>query len=116
MASKTALQRCCDKWRKILRLEDWDVTAEWADLENEFGTIDIDCAEREAQMLVRPDPEARRGVVTRSVELTVIHEDLHLFFPTCDPPENTPEHNEFELGLNRLAKALLASAKTPKGD
>lgn len=76
----------CQKWQKILKLEDWEICPHWAeegelekdvDLANIFPVIERKHA---CIYVLNPDAAEKLEGKPSNIESTVIHELLHLHF------------------------------------
>jgi hypothetical protein len=103
------LQAVCKRWQKILRLEDWDVTAKLV-TSDEIKAFYGD--DRELFAAIRRGSEHGNAEIQvlrfsldnpdRDHEVDVVHELLHLRFDLFDAVGEARE-----LGINRTADALV---------
>ena len=108
--TERALRERCRYWQTLLRLQDWDVSVHlvdelqgsslgrcwWLD-EKEIATIRI----------LRPERCDPGRTPTQDVEVTLVHELLHLHFSAFTAENNTPQSIAQEVAINRCAQALV---------
>lgn len=104
------LERRCRYWQALLRLEDWDVTVRlvdelpghalgrcwWLD-EKAIATIRI----------LRPERCDPGRIPAQDVEVTLVHELLHLHFAAFTAENHTPQATAQEVAIDRCARALV---------
>ncbi|MBX9601252.1 MAG: hypothetical protein K2X35_09615 [Bryobacteraceae bacterium] len=108
--TEAMLRERCRFWQALLRLQDWDVFVRlvdelpgsalgrcwWLD-EKEIATIRI----------LRPERCDPARVPEQDVEVTLVHELLHLHFAAFTAENNTPQATAQEVAINRCAQALV---------
>lgn len=106
------LDAMVQKWAKILRLQDWDVTIRMVDkkdltLEGVAGEISWNREHQQAEIQILDPSQIGANTVQADVEETIIHELMHLHASPFDEFESgTPEYYALELFINRVAQAL----------
>lgn len=97
-------------WKRQLRLEDWDITIEVpAHDPKGYAEVTRHQCLNAAHMVVRnPYMVPPASLANNDLEVTVVHEMLHIRFPNVDFPRNSADDNLFELGIERTAQALVA--------
>ncbi|MEE9594253.1 MAG: hypothetical protein V3V92_02530 [Candidatus Hydrothermarchaeales archaeon] len=103
-------ERLVKQWQKVLRLDDWRITVKICrsmDIAGTLGAVRILKQSKEAKMqLLDPidfsDPDS-----PHDMEVTLVHELLHLSTDAFDPPKEGCEHMHFEIALNTIAEALV---------
>jgi hypothetical protein len=96
-------------WRKILRLQDWDLTARLArgyDLEDKEGR----CSQWPKLKLIEIevlDPIDFRPGTHHDVEETLVHELLHVHFCSLDQKWEGAEQVLYEQAIETMAWALV---------
>lgn len=102
------LQSLLKKWQKRLRLQDWDITAKYDDehiLDGQVGLTRFSKKYHHALIrILHPKDNFFTEPHTKNVELTLVHELLHLHIT---PLGEHPEEHE-ELVVETLAKAFLS--------
>jgi hypothetical protein len=100
-------------WQKQLRLMDWDISVKIYEDPKEFDMFGRNKINRNYQTseieLLNPEkvPEDWTGV--RDIEVTIVHELLHLRFTFCPPKKSDHYHNE--MATETTAKALVANRR-----
>lgn len=116
------LNAMVQKWAKILRLQDWDITIEMVDkkdltLGNVAGEISWNREHQHAEILILDPSQLKENMMETDIEETVIHELLHLHACPFDTFESeTPEYYALELFINRVSQALYKLERSMKGD
>lgn len=125
MTEDLARERCA-YWQKVLRLEDWDLDVRLVRrqvLPRGVGATDASLYRRAKIRLLDPlDHYDEAWPQDNDVELTLVHELLHLVFEEAGRPalknEDSAEYQAFERAIEHTAVALLrldraAQAGTP---
>ena len=106
--TNSQLEKIANTWQKRLRLQNWNIKITFEDnlSGTAIGECDPHCEFLDAKVRIRANlPESE-------IELTVIHELLHLRFPHVNPGwhDMFQVHqligNEFETGIEMIARAL----------
>ena len=107
------LQQLLRVWQQRLRLQDWDINVTQVPLgtwssSKQWGDCGIGSTKHFADIQILQ--EQFHTSETDSMELILVHELLHVVFPSCrlgigDGVENTL----YEEGVDRAAKALVAA-------
>lgn len=111
------LQSKLEQWQKRLRLSDWDVTVQMVsalDMNHTscWGQVRWDLNEKFADIkLVTPEDAGKQGGMrSYDVEVTLVHELLHLHFaPLADMDSIDGTAQEF--AINAIAGALVKLAR-----
>lgn len=103
-------------WKKQLRLEDWDVTVTVpAHDPGGYARISHHQCYQHARMTIRhPEMLPPDAYANNDLEVTVVHELLHLRFANVQFPKDGPEDIAHELGIERTAEALVAMSRGEK--
>lgn len=109
------LQDRCNFWQRQLRLQDWDVTVEWAEsnaLGGAMGRTTFHASTHEARVRILPEheyPPVSERAGSYDPEEVLVHELLHLTWGEWEgaDAEDDPKHNAKELALNLTAAALV---------
>lgn len=98
-------------WQKALRLTDWQIEYRINEDENFFGTICTFPTHSTARIEIR-DPDLFDGDVVgiKDLEVTLVHELLHLRFFHCTH-EGKAYHNHKEMAIKITAAALVAAKR-----
>lgn len=110
----------CADWQARLRLQDWDVhlhVVQQAGLNPDtHGHCHYHSVSGHAVIrLLHPAAYVCENGPAYDMEETLVHELLHLTFAGCTPEEPSAEDTAMELGINRLARALV-TLKREKGE
>ena len=101
------LQPLLRKWQKRLRLQDWDITAKYDDervLDGQVGLTKFSSKYHHALIrILHPRDNFYTEPGTQNVELTLVHELVHLWIT----PLGDHDSNAEELVVEMLAKGLL---------
>ena len=104
------LEEACREWQAILRLQDWDITAEIVRGKqmverDDSGNVRWNDKHRIARISILDpvDHEGPEFVGELDHEETLVHELLHLHFAGLDHEDETT----FELAINRISEALV---------
>lgn len=105
-------QARCGYWQTVLRLQDWDVRVTFCrrhDLKHGVARAEIDIYRRAHVRILDPiDQNPEDWPVDRDVEVSLVHELLHLqFYDVAKPKEDTPEDVALERGIEATARALV---------
>jgi hypothetical protein len=110
------LALACGRWRRRLGLNEWKVRAEFVPLarlqkgvdpqRHYYGESDIDLARHKAVVRICDPEEMAAFDPELPIEETLLHELGHILL---DPSSRIADDSLFELGLDRLSKALLAA-------
>lgn len=97
-------------WKKQLRLEDWDITFNVPEHDPKgFAFVKSHQCFQRAHITVRnPALVPPDSQVNNDLEVTVVHELLHLRFANVSFPADGADDNAFELAIERTAEALVA--------
>lgn len=114
--TQEALSACCEKWQKILRLQDWDVlcvlVSHHEDLsEHALGDC-MTCIElKKAHVRVlHPDatPKGWDGKICEDQERILVHELLHIHFSPFEPADRESlDYAMWEQSIDVLARVLV---------
>ena len=106
---KAEAERLITYWQRQLRLEDWDVTVIVPDYDPEGAAkISTSNVMGVAKITIRNPaitPPGRFG--PEDLEISVVHELLHLRFPHIDPAVSSLADQSYELGIEQTARALV---------
>ena len=116
-------QRVCERWKKILRLQDWTVKVEITkatDISDVSALGGINFYDHDSAVwirILRPE-DVEQGVFgdDDDQECTLVHELLHIFEPLRGI--NEPEKHikiGIERCVNRLSRTLLALDRQARG-
>lgn len=103
----TKLKKLKDQWVKILRLQDWDIELTFAEnpteLENScYGFTKANYDYKKAKIIInRLEWMNSDLALNTDLEVTLIHELLHLRFPKMTLSDSVDEE-----GIERVAEAL----------
>lgn len=105
---KPNLQKLLAKWQKRLRCQDWDCTIGYfsaKELEGSVGQCRMDRKNLQAQIRILDpsDPLEVWQQHFRNVELTLVHELLHITIPAV--PQELDE--ALEGSIEKIAKGLM---------
>jgi len=116
------LQEKCAEWQKILRLQDWIVSVSIVrerdiGLENTMGTINPTLEKRMAKIRILDPVDYPSGLMEpQDMELTLVHELLHLhlwpFTETLEGPLHVAEEQSIEAisrGLVELRRRIVGN-------
>lgn len=106
------IAQCCRIWQGRLLLVDWEVDVKIVrrqELKSGVGNATIDMYRRARVRLLDPiDFEADDWPADRDLEVTLVHELMHLLFhDACDPKPDTLEYRAFERAIEATALALV---------
>ena len=112
ISTDLVLQSVCTEWQKLLRLQDWDITATFArsrEMVHEgkhlWGKADLSYEHRYAEIsILHPDDcdsDEERG----EIETTLVHELLHIYFTPVRG--ETPDVLAEEQAINSLSTLLV---------
>jgi len=98
------------KWQRTLRLQDWILEAKFSD------AALIDKGNAHGQTLLKEDNTKRAEILISDnpdteVELTLVHELLHLHFDAVCFKDNSHKFWQFEQGLDMIAYTLIELEK-----
>lgn len=116
------LDAMVQKWARILRLQDWDITIAMVDkrdlsLENVAGEISWNREHQQAEIRIMDPSQRPADMMETDIEETVIHELLHLHACPFDTFEvDSAEYYALELFINRVSQALLKLERSMEGD
>jgi hypothetical protein len=104
------LQALCTEWQKTLRLQDWDITATFArhyEMQEPYwlGQCSANDTMRSARIKILDPNDHHEKLADQDIEETLVHEQLHLYFPGSDDPARDLS---LEQGINAVAKALVS--------
>jgi hypothetical protein len=96
-------------WQKQLRLEDWDVTIDVpAHDPGGYAYVKRSESYQIARITLRnPDMKDPSSLPQNDLEITLVHELLHLRFPNVQFAQDTMDDKIHELGIERTAIALV---------
>lgn len=100
-------------WRKVLRLQDWDVRIKLVRdrdmvVANRQGECDISLRNKEALIRLLDPIDYPDGDWAQDHEQTLVHELLHLHMAPFDPAPNTLAQDMQEQAIESIAKALVS--------
>ena len=111
--SNEVLQVFLKKWVAILSLQEWDIHAEICS-EEYFTNKDCDgetlflLSKAQATIhILDPNDYPNDASFEQDMEITLVHELLHLKYAGFQPPDDSPEHAYFERGIQTTAKVLV---------
>lgn len=113
------LGKLCQRWQRVLGLQDWTVTARFAE-RKEFkgdcavGETSIDFNNKIARVIILNDADKKYEYPngTHPVAMTLIHELVHLHIePALDMPEKGLARMLLEQGIQALAKGYYNMAE-----
>ena len=112
------LETACREWQKRLRLDAWDVRvgiARERDLEGGGRSGEVSYSIEAGKAVIRLlDPTDYPDLdFPQDMEITLVHELLHLKFAVFTPQEDTLAHRLFEQTVESMAN-LLVSLKRGK--
>lgn len=113
-----ALQRLCEEWQERLRLQDWRITCRYVPKEMVeqpeggycLGDIQWTDERKSADVrIVHPEERPTSGMLVHSVEETLVHELLHLYFSAFNEvlEGNDVLLTALEQAINLLVEALV---------
>lgn len=101
----------CQKWQRILKLQDWDVSVVVApadEMDEAEGLVIWDIHKRIADIkLVKPEEYPIDQMRPYDMEAVLVHELLHLHFAPFDAKTGSPKGVAQEQAINALARALV---------
>lgn len=107
------LEACLSKWQKILRLQDWNVHVEVKrerDMEMEGRCAELSCQEptRHAWIVIRdPTDYPDTAAEPQDMEMSIVHELLHIYTRPFDLPGQGPKHIAEEWLIEAVCHALV---------
>ena len=115
MTSRKPTQRNLEQrlryWQKRLRLQDWDITLEWAPrdiMKDDLGrTIFNDGSGYATIYILGPPYDPDTWPNDQNWELTLIHELMHLLLEPTFGSKRGHGHTLQELAIEKLARAYL---------
>jgi hypothetical protein len=96
-----------EKWRKLLRVQDWDITFKE---KKRFKGAPLQTGWTKPRPLFKTATIAlRKGLSETEFELTLVHELLHVVFPTASLTSlaDSAHAVELEQGVEGLARLLV---------
>ncbi len=111
------LQRLCELWQRRLRLQDWTVKVQIArkrdlDLTDSEGQIQWVLSRREALIkLMDPIDYSPTAMTPQDLEVSLVHELLHLYFAPFDAEDGTLQQTCPEQAIDALSNALVKLAR-----
>lgn len=108
------LRERCKVWQGRLRLSDWDVTVEIKrarDMQNDdcAGEVERILNVRRAWIVLRDLVDTRSECQDENdLEITLVHELIHLYTEPLDLPSTGLKHTAEEQMIDALARALVA--------
>ena len=113
------LQKLCQRWQKVLRLQDWTITIRFAERrdfrsQTSIGETNIDFNNKIARVKIlnAEDMKYEYPNGTQPVAAIVIHELVHLHVETpLDIPEHGLARTILEQGIEALALAYYGLAE-----
>lgn len=103
-----------DRWKRMLRLQDWDVQVELGECEGAVSQISNNrhyqnsriTISRWAAQMTTPDHHDQTRELLTEMEESIVHELLHIYFPGMDADT---DYFKFlrERGINHLAHILV---------
>lgn len=112
MPTKPNLNQLLAKWQPRLRLSDWDISIGWAtarELPEDVGQNTFNPATGVSDIKIKvPEDITDKHHLYHNVELTVIHELLHLVFgQAAGWQKDDSKYIGLENSIEKVAKALL---------
>lgn len=106
------LQKLVDYWQSVLRLNDWNIKAEFVDNKdmmapNAQGACGYSLKEKRAVIHVRTERDHNQQPFEYDAEQILVHELLHCHFAGIEPDENTLQEVVLEQGIDLIAEALV---------
>ena len=101
--TEAKLRKLCRQWQRILRLSDWEIDVEFKDDLGHPETKGGCCLSPKFQ---EAEIDVKRGMDDKEVELTLVHELIHVRFPNHKVDDTTLYGYEFEVGIEMMARAL----------
>lgn len=114
MGKKKNLQKLTAKWQKILRLQDWDIQVDYGGIaelvEDLHGICHSEKTYKKAAIVISDGSNLKNDLLAFDIELTLIHELLHLVFEA----PNKKNQDDYERAIEQTAAALLNLDKASK--
>lgn len=111
---KKNLQKLTAKWQRILRLQDWDIQVTYGGnselVDDLHGLCHSDRVYKKAAIVISDGSNLVTDLLAFDIELTLIHELLHLVFE--EPSKK--KMDEYERAIEQTAAALLHLDKFSK--
>lgn len=118
------LKAMLEQWQKRLRMQDWDIQIShkrWREMQGDSGTVpwgramfNRQHADAEIEILHPDDYEqctdpnhCKRTHGGDDIEVTVVHELLHIKFPGIQERDGKRCTDDEELAINQVANALV---------
>lgn len=115
------LNKALKKWKKILRLQEWDIKAQigraaYFNLQNAQGENRITLVSKQSLiMLLDPLDYPDYSDFPQDMEQTLVHELLHCTMAELEPSdEDSLEHTIWHSTIDTLAKAFVAADRRKK--
>ena len=115
------LNKALKKWKKILRLQEWDITAQISramhfNLEGVQGENRITLVSKQAMiLLLDPIDYPDYSSFPQDMEQTLVHELLHCTMAELEPSdEDSLEYTVWHSTIDTLAKAFVAANRRKK--
>ncbi len=115
--TESDLQALCTKWQKRLRLQDWTIAVRVVrkrdlDLTDAEGQVQWVLSRREAFIkLMDPIDYSPTAMTPQDLEVSLVHELLHLYFAPFDAEKGTLEETCQEQAIDALSNALVKLAR-----
>jgi hypothetical protein len=109
------LTELCTIWQKRLRLQDWNVkvsTCRERDMciEGTQGSCNYSHQLKAALIqILDPSDYPPESITAQDIEVTLVHELLHLHFAALEPERDSPQHVALEQAIDLTAYALVAA-------
>ena len=106
------------KWQAMLRLQDWDITAELQDrkeMDGADGLCGPTAARRHAVIYIAKNAGCPKNIVPHDPERTLVHELLHVLFSPFELQESeSPSGIAQEQVVDQMATLLLRLERATK--
>lgn len=106
------LEEACAYWQNRLRLNSWDISigiCRQSDFNNKDaqGEVDYEIAAGTAIIRILDSLDFPDSPFNQDMEVTLVHELLHLHFSAFEPEDGTLASTLMERTIERLAKTLV---------
>lgn len=101
----SAQRKLVEKWARLLRVQDWDIT--WKEKKRFKGEPQMTGWTRTKTPFRTATIALRKGLPDAEFEVTLVHELLHVVFPSFEFPEGSALFLELEQGVEGLARLLV---------
>jgi hypothetical protein len=99
----TKTEKFLRKWQHLLRVDDWDITFKEVKRfksDVQFGATSVN------PRFVQATIKLKKGLSKKEMEITIIHELLHVRFPYIILKEGSDAEASFEVGIESMARML----------